>query len=40
MDVPHPADRRNPTMHRYEDEITAILSAEVDKAMSLERQSK
>jgi hypothetical protein len=25
-------------MHRYEDEITAILSAEVDKAMSLERQ--
>ena len=40
IDVPHPRDRRNPTMHRYEDEITAILSAEVDKAMSLERQIK
>jgi NitT/TauT family transport system ATP-binding protein len=38
IDVPHPRDRRNPTMHRYEDEITAILSAEVDKAMSLERK--
>ncbi|HWV80293.1 MAG TPA: ABC transporter ATP-binding protein [Hyphomicrobiaceae bacterium] len=40
IDVPHPRDRRNPAMHRYEDEITAILSAEVDKAMSLERQIK
>lgn len=36
--VPHPRDRRDPQLRRYEDEVTAVLSAEVDKAMSLERQ--
>jgi NitT/TauT family transport system ATP-binding protein len=37
--LPHPREQRDPALRRYEDEITAILSAEVDKAMSLERQS-
>jgi NitT/TauT family transport system ATP-binding protein len=36
--LPHPRDQRDPLLRRHEDEITAILSAEVDKAMSLERQ--
>lgn len=36
--LPHPRDLRDPQLRRHEDEITAILSAEVDKAMSLERQ--
>jgi len=40
IDVPHPRDRRNPVIHRYEDDIAAILSAEVDKAMSFERRLK
>jgi NitT/TauT family transport system ATP-binding protein len=37
--LPHPREQRDPALRRYEDEITAILSAEVDKAMSFERQS-
>jgi NitT/TauT family transport system ATP-binding protein len=36
--LPHPRDQRDPLLRRHEDEITAILSAEVDKAMSLERE--
>jgi NitT/TauT family transport system ATP-binding protein len=35
--LPHPRDQRDPLLRRHEDEITAILSAEVDKAMRLER---
>jgi ABC-type nitrate/sulfonate/bicarbonate transport system ATPase subunit len=36
--LPHPRDLRDPILRRFEDEITGILSAEVDKAMRLERQ--
>jgi hypothetical protein len=36
--VPHSRDQRDPGLQLHEDEIRAILSAEVDKAMSLERQ--
>jgi hypothetical protein len=34
-----PRDLRDPQLRRHEDEITALLSAEVDKAMKLERQA-
>lgn len=37
--LPHPRNLRDPQLRRYEDDITALLSAEVDKAMSLERQA-
>lgn len=37
--LPHPRDQRDPLLRRYEDEITSSLSAEVDKAMQLERQA-
>jgi NitT/TauT family transport system ATP-binding protein len=38
--LPHPRDLRDPAVRRFEDEITGVLSAEVDKAMSLERQPR
>jgi NitT/TauT family transport system ATP-binding protein len=37
--LPHPRDQRDPVLRRYEDEVTAVLSAEVDKAMNQERQT-
>lgn len=37
--LPHPRDLRDPQVRRYEDEVTALLSAEVDKAMKRERQT-
>jgi len=37
--LPHPRDLRDPQLRRHEDEITALLSAEVDKAMKMERQA-
>ena len=36
----HPRDPRDPDVRRYEDEITSVLSKEVDKAMSYERQPR
>ncbi|WP_210204593.1 ABC transporter ATP-binding protein [Microvirga sp. 17 mud 1-3] len=39
IELPHPRDQRDPALRRYEDEVTGILSAEVDKAMRLERQA-
>jgi NitT/TauT family transport system ATP-binding protein len=38
IDLPHPRDPRDPALRAYEDEITAVLSAEVDRAMSQERR--
>lgn len=38
--LPHPREQRDPALRLYEDEITAVLSAEVDKAMSLERTGR
>lgn len=38
LKMPHPRDMRDPQLRRHADEITALLSAEVDKAMRLERQ--
>lgn len=38
IDAPRPRDPRDPAVRRYEDEVTAVLSAEVDKAMSIERR--
>lgn len=37
IDVPHPRTLSNPNLKEYEHEVTRILSAEVDKSMSLER---
>jgi NitT/TauT family transport system ATP-binding protein len=37
IELPHPRDVRDPNLKRYDDEVTAVLSAEVDKAMTLER---
>jgi NitT/TauT family transport system ATP-binding protein len=37
IELPHPRDTRDPDLKRYDDEVTAILSTEVDKAMALER---
>jgi NitT/TauT family transport system ATP-binding protein len=38
IDLPHPRTLADPAVKNYEDEVTRILSAEVDKAMSLERK--
>jgi len=40
IELPHPRDARDPDFRRYDDQITGILSAEVDKAMSLERRPR
>lgn len=37
IDVPHPRSMDDPALQHYEDEVTRILSAEVDKSMSMER---
>jgi len=37
IDLPHPRDLKDPKLKAYEDEVTSILSAEVDKSMSFER---
>jgi len=37
IDLPHPRTLSDSRVKAYEDEVTAILSAEVDKSMSLER---
>ena len=36
--LPHPRTSGSPDVKAYEDEVTRILSAEVDKSMSLERR--
>jgi NitT/TauT family transport system ATP-binding protein len=36
----HPRDLRDPALRRFEDEITGILSTEVDRAMSPGRQPR
>lgn len=38
IDAPHPRSMIDPTLQQYEDEVTRILSAEVDKSMSMERR--
>src|SRR5690606_11479430 len=38
IDLPQPRDPRDPALRAYEDEITAVLSAEVGRAMSQERR--
>lgn len=37
IDAPHPRSMNDPALQQYEDEVTRILSAEVDKSMSMER---
>ncbi len=37
IDMAHPRDARDPMLRQYQDEVTGILSAEVDKSMRLER---
>jgi NitT/TauT family transport system ATP-binding protein len=38
IDLPHPRDQHAPALREYQDEVTRILSAEVDRAMQVERQ--
>ena len=38
IDLPHPRGAGDEGVKAYEDEVTRILSAEVDKSMSMERR--
>ena len=37
IDLPHPREENDPILRRYQDQVTEVLSAEVDRSMSLER---
>jgi len=37
IDLPHPRDAADPMLKAYQDQVTSVLSAEVDKSMSVER---
>jgi NitT/TauT family transport system ATP-binding protein len=39
IDLPHPREGNHPMLKTYQDEVTSVLSAEVDKSMSKERLS-
>lgn len=39
IDLPHPRDPRDPQLRRYQDAVTEVLSAEVDRSMSVDRRS-
>lgn len=39
IDVPHPRSMSDSALQKYEGEVTRILSAEVDKSMSMERRT-
>ncbi len=40
IDLPHPREENDPILRRYQDQVTEVLSAEVDRSMSLERSTR